>query len=222
MTGRRRHRLLHVLAAAVVVLAASVTPAGAQAEITPLLGRILADVRIEVGGAVSSDAALLQLVETRVGEPLSMERIRESIDHLIGLGRFEDVRVFVEPSAIRERSVVLRWVLVPVQRIARIDVTGRPAASEDDIRAEIAERVGPQPVTTRLPEIEQALRAWYAERGYRAAAVAARILPGAAPELATLRLEVEAGTRTTIGDVAVRGDGAAAPAAVLAELGLVR
>jgi outer membrane protein assembly factor BamA len=97
----------------------------ATADVRDFLGRVIADVRVEVGGAVYTDPAILQLIETRVGEPLSMERVRESIDHLVGLGRFEDVRVFAEHSAARSNAVAIRWVLVPVQRIARIDINGR-------------------------------------------------------------------------------------------------
>ena len=45
-------------------------------------------------------------------EPLSMEHVRETIDHLVGLGRFEDVRVFAEPRGRgKATGVALRWVL---------------------------------------------------------------------------------------------------------------
>jgi hypothetical protein len=36
---------------------------------------------------------VLELVETRVGEPLAMRDVRGTIEHLVGVGRFEDVRV---------------------------------------------------------------------------------------------------------------------------------
>ena len=42
----------------------------AAADIRDLVGRPIIDVRIEVGGAFSSDPSVLQLVETRIGEPL--------------------------------------------------------------------------------------------------------------------------------------------------------
>ena len=67
------------------------------ADVRDFLGRPLADVRVEVGGRRYTEPSVLQLIETRVGEPLSMEHVRETIDHLVGLGRFEDVRVFAEP-----------------------------------------------------------------------------------------------------------------------------
>src|SRR5688500_18712940 len=119
---------MRVLVAAILLLAASVD--AAADDVRDFLGRTLLDVRVELGGVVFDDPSILQLIETRVGEPLSMERVRESIDHLVGLGRFEDVRVFAEPSAVRSDGVVLRWALVPVQRIAEIKISGTPELSE--------------------------------------------------------------------------------------------
>ena len=35
-----------------------------------------------------------------------MAAVRDTIDHLVGLGRFEDVRVFAAPA---DQGVALRW-----------------------------------------------------------------------------------------------------------------
>jgi outer membrane protein assembly complex protein YaeT len=206
---------------AIAALLALLTSLDARADVRDFLGRVLADVRIEVGGVAYADPSIAQLIETRIGEPLTMEHVRDSIDHLVGLGRFEDVRVFAEASPARSDSVSLRWVLVPVQRIARIDVGGRAVYSDDSVREEIAERLGTLPVTSRVGEIEQILRAYYAERGYERAVVSTRLLPGAAPELATLQLTIDAGRRVAVNDVVVRGDGVT-PAEVVDELNLER
>ena len=132
-----------------------------------------------------------------------MERVRESIDHLVGLGRFEDVRVFADASDTRPGGVTLRWVLVPVQRIAEIEFAGNPGVSRNSLRAEITERVGSLPVTSRVPEIEEAVRTFYAERGYRQPVVRAQLVPGEEPDRTTLTFTVDAGRRTTIGEVSV-------------------
>ena len=68
-----------------------------------------------------TESGVLDLVETRIGEPLRMHDVRETIDHLAGLGRFEDIRVFATAA---EQGVTLRWLLVPVTRINKITVTG--------------------------------------------------------------------------------------------------
>ena len=82
---------------------------------------------------------MLQLIETRVGEALSMRLVRETIDHLVGLGRFQDIQVHAVPSSERANSVALTWMLVPVQRVARVDITGQAALDRSALRDEISD-----------------------------------------------------------------------------------
>ena len=194
----------------------------ASADVRDFLGRMLVDVRVEVAGAPYTEPSVLQLIETRVGEPLSMEHVRESIDHLVGLGRFEDVRVFAEHSPARANGVALRWVLVPVQRIAIVNIEGRAALPRDELREAITEQLGALPVTSQVERIVSVLRAFYAERGYRQPTITPRIIPGSAPDLVELALALDAGRRTTIDTVDVRGESGQPPAAVIAELRLER
>ena len=70
------------------------TPAAAHA------GLPLASVRIEIEGRQSDEPALVELVETRVGAPLSLEAVRESIAHLYSLRRFENVEVHAESAGL--------------------------------------------------------------------------------------------------------------------------
>jgi outer membrane protein insertion porin family len=193
------------------------------ADVRDFVGKILADVRVEVGGAPYSEPSVLQLIETQVGEPLSMERIRASIDHLVGLGRFEDIRIFAERSTQRPDAVTLRWVLVPVQRVAAIDIHGVTAFSSNALRTEITEHLGALPVTSRVVEVEQLLRDYYAERGYRRPQISPVLEPGSAPELVRLRLDVDAGRQTTIQNVVVESAQPNVTAAsVISELELER
>jgi outer membrane protein assembly factor BamA len=97
-----RGRCIQLFTACALALLAAVPPAAA--DVRDYLGRPLADVRVEMGGQPVTDPSVLQLIETRVGEALSMEHIRESIDHLVGLSRFEDIRVFADTSPVRPGS----------------------------------------------------------------------------------------------------------------------
>ena len=194
----------------------------AGADVREYLGRLLVDVRVEVNGVAYDEPSVLQLIETRIGEPLSMQQVRESIDHLIGLGRFEDVRVFAGHATNRPDSVTLRWVLVPVQRIGRVEIRGAAVFSDNTLRDVLTERLGALPVTSRVGEIEQALRAYYAARGFRRPVVESVLSPGAAPELATLDLTITAGPRTAVGDVTVQGVTGQPAAALVAELDVAR
>jgi outer membrane protein insertion porin family len=192
-----------VLAAVVLALAAASVPA--FADIADFVGKPLADVRVELGGQLLADRGVLELIQTRVGDNLRLEQIRDSIDHLIGLGRFEDVRVYAEASTARPGAVTLRWVLAPVQRIAKVTLSGNLQLDADAVRAAITERVGTRPSTTRLPEMLDAVGAYYAERGYRAPRVESYVIPGGAPEVVSLTLTIDSGSRTRIGHVSVTG-----------------
>ena len=206
----------------VAALLAILVSAQAAADIRDLLGRTILDVRVEVGGAPYRDPSVLQLFETRIGEPLSMERVRESIDHLVGLGRFEDVRVFAEAAGVRSEGVAVRWVLVPVQRIAEIEVDGSSTLAEGALRTVISDRVGALPMASRASEIAQFVTSHHAERGYRRARVESHVVPGKSPDLVTLRLVVDAGPRSTLGQITVTGDAGRTAEAVIADLGLAR
>jgi outer membrane protein assembly complex protein YaeT len=204
--------------ALVIALFAPASPAAA--DIADYVGKPLADVRVELGGLPFSEAAVLELIQTRVGEPLRLEQIRESIDHLIGLGRFEDVRVYAGPSAVRPDAVALRWVLAPVQRIGEIEFSGSLQLDRSDLRNEVVERVGVRPSLTRQDEIVQIVRGYYAERGYRSPQIVPRVQSTDVAELVTLDVAIDAGPRTRLARLVVTGAAQPSPAQVLAALGL--
>ena len=182
------------------------------------LGRTVADVRVEVAGVVLTDPAVIDLVETRIGEPLAMITIRSTIDHLVGLGRFEDVRVFASPS---DQGVIVRWLLTPVRRIGTVEVDGDAQLPEAAIRAELADRFGAQPSVSRVADMVGALEAFYADRGFRRAAILPRLEEDEPqPERVTLVLTVSAGTRVPVRVVTVTTTALVPEAEVLRRLNL--
>ena len=177
------------------------------------LGRTVTDVRVEIAGQPVSEATVLALVETRIGEPLAMLAVRSTIDHLVGLGRFEDVRVLASPS---EQGVALRWLLVPLRRIARVSVAGSPVLSASEIRAELTEQFGSLPAASRVPDMVAALQVFYAERGFTRATILPRIEEtDPAPERVGLVLTITGGERVTIGAATVTGSPLESAAEVL-------
>ena len=104
-----------------------------QAQPSPHLGRTVTDVRVEIAGQPVVDSNVLSLIETRIGDALEMHAVRSTIDHLVGLGRFEDVLVFASPA---DQGVILRWQLTPVRRITRVSVSGNPVLPVSGIRSE--------------------------------------------------------------------------------------
>ena len=194
----------------------------AAADVNEYLGRTVLDVRVEVGGVLMTDPTVVQLVGTRVGQPLSMEQIRATIDHLVGLGRFEDVRVFAEPAGTAKDAVSLRWVLVPVERLGRIDVESGAAIDSGVLRTAIAEQFGTLPPRSRMPDIVRAVSEIYAVRGYRRPSIEPRVVPGDRAEVVNARLIINPGPRTTIGEVSIDGDNPPTSANILTDLRLGR
>ncbi len=221
MKGKRQQatgKTVWLLLCAVCLVPPALSASAAEASVAQFLGRIVADMRVDVAGQPLSDPAVLDLIETRVGEPLTMLRIRSTIDHLVGLGRFEDVRVFAAPS---EQAVTLQWQLTPVRRIGLISVAGDAVFSERAIRSELSERYGFQPSAARVPDLVSALQSYYAERGYRNATILPRLDDeGPVPERVELVLSIDAGARTTIGEAAVTGTPLEPAAELLKKLGL--
>ncbi len=209
-----RHRAATLVLAAALLLATAAGAAHAQ----PYLGRTVADVRVEVAGVVLVDPAVIELVETRIGEPLTMIKVRSTIDHLVGLGRFEDVRVFASPS---DQGVTVRWLLTPVRRIAAVRITGDVQLPEQGIRTELADRFGALPSASRVSDMVAALEAFYADRGFRQASILPRLEEqDPRPERVTLLLAVNAGARAAIQAVTVATSPLMPEAEVLRRLNL--
>ena len=200
-----------------VVAAVVVLTAGA-ATAQQYLGRTIADVQVEVVGVPLADPAVVELVETRIGEPLTMIHVRSTIDHLVGLGRFEDVRVFATPS---EQGVVVRWLLMPVRRISAIVLDGEAQVPEQALRAELVDRFGATPSASRVPDLVAALKVFYADRGFRQAAIVPRLEErDSRPERVTLVLTLKPGQQAAIQTVAVTTTPREPESAVLRRLDL--
>jgi outer membrane protein assembly factor BamA len=187
----KRYRPALVLAVGCLLLA---TAASAQ------IGQVITDVRLEQEGRTLVEPTLAALVETRVGEPLSMRDVRETTAHLMSLGRFEDVQTLVEATAA---GVRLRYVLVPLHPVDRIELRGNLGLAESQLRRLVQERFGRAPVAARQTEIADMLRANYRRRGFPSARVATRIEETHDPDRAALVLDIDAGSQAVIGSVQV-------------------
>ena len=184
-------RLAIVLPAAGCLLLAS--PASAQSP-------VITEVRIEQEGQVVTDRLLTGLIETAVGEPLSMRDVRETVAHLTSLNRFDDVQVFQEPAAT---GVRVRYVLFPRHPVDRMEFRGALGLSEGAVRRVMTERFGAAPAAGRVEDATDELRALYRTRGYPQAQVTPRIEETHNPDRATMAFDIQAGPRASIGRVDV-------------------
>src|SRR5215212_565512 len=93
----------------------------ASADVTAYLGRPVAAVSLVLEGRETADPLLAQIVATPPGQPLSMVQVRETVAHLFSLGRFEGVSV---DAALESGLIVLRYELMPIHPVSRINFTG--------------------------------------------------------------------------------------------------
>src|SRR5688572_24463197 len=150
------------------------------------VGQAIVDIQLDEEGRVVNEPAVLRLVETRVGDRLSVRSVRETIAHLMALGRYEDVQVVSEPVG---SGVRVKYVLLPRHPIDRIEFVGRIELSAGDLRGLVTERFGNSPSTNRLNEVTEALRLEYRRRGYPAAKLTPRLEATHDPDRSTLFID---------------------------------
>ena len=108
---------MRVRLSTVALILCAATQAAAQSAPETYSGRPVAAVRVLIDGAPTTDAALIDLLETRPGLNLSMAAVRESIAHLHSLARFQDVQVEALDGA--NGGLELRYNLVAIRAVAR-------------------------------------------------------------------------------------------------------
>jgi outer membrane protein insertion porin family len=171
-------------------------PANAQ----DTVGRPIVEVTVEQEGQPVTDPLVRGLIETTVGEPLSMRDVRETIEHLMNLQRFENV----EPSAEAVADGVrVRYVLFPTHPVDRVEFRGMLGIGESDLQRLVTERFGRAPSATRAMDVAQALQLAYRQRGYPNARVTPAIEETHNPDRATLIFDIMAGARARIAAVRI-------------------
>ncbi len=177
----------------------------------PLPDGPVTGITVEQEGRRLVDPVILDLVETPVGRPLAMRDVRETISHLMSLGRFEDVQVYADPAG------AVRVVLVPLHPVDRIELRGALVLRPDDVMRELVDRVGRTPSAGRIPDVQRVLQAYYRGRGFVGAQVAAHVEETHDPDRASMVVEIQAGRRLPIGRIDVEGASPADRAALLDE-----
>jgi outer membrane protein assembly factor BamA len=197
--GRPR-RVLAVVAAMLLSIGLAAAGAQAPADQAPY-GQTVVSVVFSIEGQPATLPALTALVDVRVGEPLTADRVRTSINRLAT--RYEDV---ITEADIVEGGVAVTFHLTPRHPIDRIDVQGDSGPTAEDLRQRILQRYGGVlPAAVRPDVIADQAVDILRDEGYLDATVAATTVPRHEPEGATLVLTVSAGVRATIARTEVTG-----------------
>jgi outer membrane protein insertion porin family len=170
----------------------------------PFVGKPVVWVAVSVEGRPSTDPVLLEAVQTKIGRPLDMADVRETMTHLYTLGRFDDVQVEANEAA---GGVAITIQLEPIHVVTKVEFRGELALPEGELRDRMAERFGSTPTLGRAADVAEVLSQLYAERGY----LQAKVAPGAPilqhePERATVVFDVTAGPRVKIARTQITGN----------------
>ena len=152
-------------------------------------------IDVQQEGETITDPLVLSLVQTHVGMPLSIADVRETITHLVSLTRYEDVQVYEEQAS---GGVRLRYILVPVHAVDRVEFRGMLGVPEDVLRREVLQRFGQAPPASRADEVARSLQSVYRERGYTMPVITPRVEVTHKPDRASMVLEINAGPRAAI------------------------
>lgn len=124
-----------------------------------------------------------------------MSEVRETITHLMSLGRYEDVQVVREDAAT---GIRVRYVLMPLHPIDRLEYQGTLAIGESELRRVITERFGVAAPQARTEELQRQLELFYRDLGYANAKITPRIERTHEPDRASLVFAINAGPRSSI------------------------
>jgi len=194
----------------------------AHAAVIDYIGKPIGSVRLVIEGRETTDPLLVQVVETRVGEPLSMAQVRDSVTHLFSLGRFEDVRV---DASLDAGGVALRYELSPIHPVTKVTIEGpvkAPGVDAGQLRRALADRYGATPSVGRAADMSRTVEETLAQVGYLHAHVTPRAELAHDPDRATLVFSVEPGVRTEIGSIDIVGTPSLPPHELLKQLRLAR
>ena len=205
-------------ALATAVLALSAGTAFAQTVMPSFAGKPIADVRMAIEGRPTTEPALVDLVETQPGRPLSLPDVRETITHLYSLGRFQDVRV--EATEAPNGAVSLLYSLVPVHAVERVEFAGVLGLSASLLRDTVDDRFGRAPQIGRAAEVIRTLERLYEDRGYFNASIRAESVELHDPDRTILTFEIAAGPQARIRNIEISGDPRTTREDLLARLGV--
>lgn len=190
-------------------------PAPAAQAVEDFIGRNVVEVRLAVDGRPLEDAAVREMVETRVGEPLSMREVRETLVHLFSLGRYRTVEAGAGAAG---GGVALLYDLRSLDTIDRVVFEGGRGVSEERLRRLIARRHGAAFLAGEAEAVAATVRGAYAEKGFFTPRVRHEVRGTASARV--LRLSIAAGPRARVRRWPVAGESPAFHDAVRARLGL--
>ncbi len=209
--------LLSTFLAALVALGTA-TRAAAADDVSQFVGRVVTSIAIDLSGQPAPEE-VRSLVTVQKGTPLSLEAVRQSVQSLVSVGRFESVEVVAsgEPD-----GVSLVFTLVPRRLIESVAFTGDTGMSADDLTRRVKQRYGVIPTSIQPEAVERTVKTFLVDEGYLRATTNATIGESPDPDRAVVVVDVHAGPRAIINAVEITGTSPVSNAAILQQTGTAK
>ncbi|MDE2320975.1 MAG: outer membrane protein assembly factor BamA [candidate division NC10 bacterium] len=125
--------------------------------------------QLDIKGSRKIDEATIRFkLKTRVGEPFSLEKVREDVKTVYRLGFYDDVAVDAE---VFEGGLKITFILTEKPTIREVKIRGNKQIATDKIKEKLTLSEGgvfnPQAVTANVEKVRQ----FYEEEGYYQAKV---------------------------------------------------
>ncbi|HEY7138777.1 MAG TPA: outer membrane protein assembly factor BamA [Methylomirabilota bacterium] len=166
--GRPQERLRTggpVLLSTLVALLALAAPAWAQtpsAPAGPPPVPLVRDLVVEGNRRIQAPA-VLNRVQTKIGDPLSPAALRDDVRSIFALGFFDDVQVRTEEF---EGGVRVIFVVVERPLLREVSYEGNAELTTDELREKAAIRVGVLYNPVEVQKAEEAIRQKYEDEGF--------------------------------------------------------
>jgi len=132
--------------------------------------------------------------------------IDKSIENLMSMGQFENVRVFRDEDHPDQNSVALVFLVTPKLRIASIDFVSKDKISRRKLRKKIASAIGLPLSEETIKSDEQAIRDYYLKKGYWSVQVGSDILRDEATGGAAIAFRIDEGDKRRITEIEFEGN----------------
>lgn len=197
------------------LLAWPAAPVQAVREVDRFIGQNVVEVLLAVDGQPLDDPTARELVETRVGEPLSMRQVRETLAHLFSLGLYRGGQVGAGAS---RGGVALLYELQSLETVGRVEFERARGVSEEVLRRLVVQRHGTMFTTDAAAAVADTVRSAYGERGFFTPRVAYEVI--GPPSRRVLQMNIDAGPRARVRRWPITGESPVFHNVIRARLGL--
>lgn len=194
---------------------AAETPADAAPEAPAATGEPLAEVRVAGNQRIES-TAILPLLATKAGQPLSRQFLRDDIRVLWAQKFFSDVKVDLSPGP---RGPVLTFIVREKPLVHEIKILGNSEIDDEDLKKELEVKpfqiLDPEVVRRTVKKLE----AKYADKGFYLAEVKSRVETATGENQVDVFFDVVEHAKVEVRRIAFQGNKALTDEELKASLG---